>query len=161
MRSSTECFIPPSVWATRLIHMKDMIQSFVWHSWFTSVDSTSLNRCVTRLHSQERHDSCLCVIWLIHKYDMIHPYQSIVCYSTDVWRASPFIRATWLIHIKNIIHSHLSTFTTRLSGDIHHLTDLHQSSESCIKTWLMHSRFITQPIMHESSLTYQCVMAHI
>jgi len=44
-----------------------------------------------------RHDSLICVTWLIHMCDMTHSY---------VWHDS-FICVTWFIHMCDMIHSYV------------------------------------------------------
>jgi len=45
-------------------------------------------------HSYVRHDSFICVTWLIHLCDMTHSY---------MWHDS-YIRVAWLIHMRDMIH---------------------------------------------------------
>jgi len=70
-----------------LIHMCDVIHSYVWRDSFI---------CVTWLiHVCDMtHDSFICVTWFIHVCDATHSY---------VWHDS-FICVTWLIHMCDMTH---------------------------------------------------------
>ena len=110
-------------------------------------------------HSYERHDSFICVTWLIHMCDMTHSYQ----------RHDSFICVTWFIHIRDMTHSSHMRYTfemythlflpqkspysdkrdPRRSDEWHRYMSLHR------ETWLIHMSDMTPSYERHDSFIWE------
>jgi len=133
-------------WMSHITHMIEPCDTHEWamsHTWTSLVLVSFMDTFQT-----QRHDSFMCVTWLIHVCDMIHscvwydsfiylPWLIHVCDVTYscVWHDS-FMCVTWLLHSDDS-SMWVSWLTAQHVCDMTHSCAWHDSF-MCV-TWLLHA----------------------
>jgi len=94
---------------------RGMTPSYVWHNSFIYCT------CHIHIHSYVGHDAFICVIWLIHTWDVTQSY---------IWH-DLFTCVPWLIHMCNMKHSDVEYDTFICATRLIHSWG----------TWLTHLRY--------------------
>jgi len=89
----------PHTWMSHVAHINESCNIYEWKSCISAEDrhSNTTSAGVDMAHSYVRHDSFICVIWLIHKCDMAHSYV----------RHGSFVCVTQLIHMCDMAHPYV------------------------------------------------------
>jgi len=140
-------------------HTWHVWHEYIWYGLFTHVllvrETWLIHTRRDMTHSYARHDSLICVTWLVHMWDMTRSY---------VWHDS-FICVTWLIHVCDMTHSYMWHDSFKCVTWLIHMCDMTHSyarhdSFICV-TWLIHICDMAHSYVWHDSFTRVTWLIHI